>query len=296
MSQDTASSALVGRVAGVVRYPVKSALGQPLHHVALTETGLAGDRRLAVIDQATGRVASAKNPRLWRALLSVTAYLPTTTTPGEPPSTDRVRLTLPDGATLTGAGPDLDQVLSRLLDRPVRLTRTPPPAAVLDRAVPEQVIDAGLHADVEVEALTMGQASPPGTFVDYAPIHLPTTATIEQISDLAGHLVDPRRYRPNLLIETPDGDTGFIENHWIGCVLAIGDTAQLRVVMATPRCAVPTLDHGHGRDLDAVRTLTSHNRLDLPDFGWQPCAGAYAHIVHPGTVAVGDPVRLLRHT
>ena len=135
--------------------------------------------------------------------------------------------------------------------------------AILDRAVPEQVFDAGLDAEVDAEALTMGQASPVGTFVDYAPIHLITTAALDRISDLIGHRVDLRRYRPNLVVDTGGSDSGFVENDWVGRVLAIG-SARLRIIMSTPRCAVPTLDHGGGRDLDAARTLSAHNRLAGP--------------------------------
>jgi len=50
------------------RYPVKSMLGQRLAAVQVTEVGLAGDRRLALIDLDSGKIASAKAPRLWRDL------------------------------------------------------------------------------------------------------------------------------------------------------------------------------------------------------------------------------------
>ena len=46
------------------RYPVKSMLGEELTESEVTERGLAGDRARAVLDVATGKIASAKNPRL----------------------------------------------------------------------------------------------------------------------------------------------------------------------------------------------------------------------------------------
>jgi hypothetical protein len=60
------------------RYPVKSMLGEPLTETEATERGLPGDRSLALTDLATGKIASAKAPRLWRALLHCRA---TTKTP-----------------------------------------------------------------------------------------------------------------------------------------------------------------------------------------------------------------------
>lgn len=60
-------------VAALHRYPVKSLLGEQLDSADVTATGLAGDRALALLDTATGRVAGAKHPRLWQRLLTLTA-------------------------------------------------------------------------------------------------------------------------------------------------------------------------------------------------------------------------------
>ena len=53
----------VGLVATVGRYPVKSMRGEAGEVVLLTERGVIGDRTWAVLDLATGKVASAKRPR-----------------------------------------------------------------------------------------------------------------------------------------------------------------------------------------------------------------------------------------
>ncbi|MDG4771823.1 hypothetical protein [Solwaraspora sp. WMMD792] len=42
----------------------------------MDEAGIAGDRAFAVLDCATGKVASAKNPRLWRDMLTVPVPVP----------------------------------------------------------------------------------------------------------------------------------------------------------------------------------------------------------------------------
>ena len=52
-----------GKVVSIWRYPVKSMLGEELNSSYVTERGLIGDRTYALIDQQTGKVASAKNPR-----------------------------------------------------------------------------------------------------------------------------------------------------------------------------------------------------------------------------------------
>src|ERR1700753_4122826 len=62
-----------GSVALLRRYPVKSLLGENLGACDVTGRGLAGDRVLALVHRETEKVASAKNPRLWRDLLRLAA-------------------------------------------------------------------------------------------------------------------------------------------------------------------------------------------------------------------------------
>ncbi|MEV4492910.1 MOSC N-terminal beta barrel domain-containing protein [Micromonospora coxensis] len=267
---------VTGRVGQLWRYPVKSMLGEALTTATVDARGVAGDRRYALLDRETGRVASAKLPRLWRGLLAVRAS-------GAAPGP--VRLDLPDGATRSTDDADLDAVLSRLLGRPVTLTDDPPPDAVLERADPEAVLAAGLDATVPTTHGRVGGAAPPGSLVDFAPVHLLTTATLA-----AAGGADPVRYRPNLVVEST-GD-GFAENDWVGRELRIGPELVLRVLAPTPRCAVPTLAHGRlPRDPEALRAPARLNRVvPLPGLDPQPCLGAYATVVRPGRVAVGDPV------
>jgi uncharacterized protein YcbX len=51
-----------GTVVSIWRYPVKSMLGEELNSSFVTERGLVGDRAYAIVDEVTGKVASAKNP------------------------------------------------------------------------------------------------------------------------------------------------------------------------------------------------------------------------------------------
>ncbi|SCL28025.1 hypothetical protein GA0074692_2457 [Micromonospora pallida] len=265
---------------GIRRYPVKSMLGERLTHAEVTPAGLEGDRRLALLDLTTGRVVSAKDPRRWRAMLTLRA---TGAVPGP------VRISGPDGRDL---GDDVDAVLSGILGAPVSLIATVPPGAALDRARPDEVLAAGVTAPVTVDETPLGGGT---TFVDFAPLHLVTTATLDRIAEAAGpgRPVDATRYRPNLVLRTA-GLPGFVENDWVGRELRIGREVVLRVVAPTPRCAVPTLAHGDlPAEPDALRVPARLNRVaPVPQLGPLPCVGAYAQVVRPGPVGVGDPVRL----
>src|SRR6266581_9410022 len=62
---------MLGTVTVLRRYPVKSMLGEDLDASDVSHHGLARDRRLAEVSRRTGKVASAKYPRLWRDLLTL---------------------------------------------------------------------------------------------------------------------------------------------------------------------------------------------------------------------------------
>jgi uncharacterized protein len=282
---------MVGTVSRLRRYPVKSMLGEDLDAGDVTFRGLDHDRRLAVVSRRTGKVASAKYPRLWRALLTLSAAaVPAVGAVGD----CSVRITLPDGGIVTSTDPDVDQVLSALLSEPVTLTATPPPGAALDRAVPEAVLADGVTAEVPAEIIEIGAGAPPGTFVDFAPLHLLTTGTLDRIAGLGPRgVADAERYRPNIVIRTVV--PGFEENDWLDRYVAVGEDLILRVIARTPRCAVPTLAHGPlPRDVDALRVLARHNRLSpVTDADPEPCAGVYAEVLNPGRIHVGDEVFLV---
>ena len=278
---------MLGTVAALRRYPVKSMLGEDVDASDVTLTGLARDRRLAVLSRTTGKVASAKMPRLWRDLLTLSAAADDSSANGA------VRITLPEGKTVWSDDAEVDAVLSDLLNQPVTLTATPPPGATLDRAVPEAVLRDGVDAPVPAELIELGAGSPPGTFVDFAPLHLLTTSTLDRIAELSPYRrADLERYRPNIVVRT--SAPGFTENDWPDRDLRIGHDLVLRVIIRTPRCAVPTLAHGTlPRNPDALRVLARHNRVEPADaLDPEPCAGVYAEVLEPGHIRIGDAVRL----
>jgi uncharacterized protein YcbX len=266
----------LGTVGNLRRYPVKSMLGQDLAEAAVSTAGVANDRAFGLLDLETGRVASAKQPRLWRELLQCRAAW----------DGSAVQVTLPDGRTLSTDDGPLDAALSELLGRAVHLSQHRPDGASLARPAPEAVIEHGVTADVPYEMIEIGHGTSGRTFVDYAPISLITTSTLAHLG------ADWVRYRPNVVIASRPPAEPFGENDWAGREIWLG-SVRVRGLIPTPRCAIPTLAHGDlPPRVDAVRKLLTDNRIEIPGFGTAPCAGLYAEVLDGGTIRAGDTVVL----
>ena len=258
------------------RYPVKSMLGEVVPALRVGVDGAEGDRRLALIDEETGRVASAKQARLWRQLLKCEARI----------DGGHVRVRLPDGTDVTPGEQGFDTALSELVSRPVRVATGRPPGVSLERADPDQVLEHGLDAVVDAPLLELSEATPGDSFVDLAPLHVITSATLERIG------TEAVRYRPNIVITTPAGYPAFSENDWTERVFAVG-TARLKGMGPTPRCVIPTLEHGElDRATHALRTPAAENSVESFGLGRLPCAGAYFEVVTEGRISVGDAFSL----
>jgi uncharacterized protein YcbX len=281
---------IIGRIGALWRYPVKSMRGEAIESSSVTERGLPGDRAYALIDRATGKVASAKHPRLWGCLLGCQACL--TASPGGlavPP----IRITLPDGRVVTTAQDDLNAVLSELCEREVTISAAVPTQAEIERYWPDI---EGMALRETITSGTIGSGAPGRTFFDFAPLHMLTTATLARLQALypAGRF-DARRFRPNLVIAPNDGTPGFVENSWVGQTILVGDEVRLRITDPSPRCVVPTLPQADlPRDLGILRTVVANNRPPIPTLGGttMPSAGVYAVIEKGGTVKVGDAIQL----
>ncbi len=294
------ASGVVGSVAGLWRFPVKSMTGERLKHAELTAGGLAGDRAYALIDADTGKVVSAKSVRLFPGVLNCRAtFVEQPNSGGELPP---VRITLPDGTSATSDSNDIDRVLSAFFRREVTLARSAPDDFTIDQYHPDiEDLDPASPRDTVVEQklgsaffAEAGLASPVpvGAFFDLFPVSVLTKSTIEKLSELQPESrIDERRFRMNVIVSTTEA--GFVENGWVGHTLAIGDAVRLSVALPDPRCVMTTLAQGElPNDTDVLRTLIRHNKIQVGGEGLFPCAGVYAVVEAPGTLRIGDRVAL----
>jgi uncharacterized protein YcbX len=281
VNQAQTAKATIGTVVSIWRYPVKSMLGEELNSSYITERGLVGDRAYALIDQETGKVASAKNPRKWGRLFDFRAAFIE-----EPPQEVEnilppVRITFPDGTHIFSDQDYIDYNLSSVLGREVRLMR-----ANLEKPSYEEYWP-DIEGLAQREKVT-DEVMPPQTFFDIAVIHIFTTSTINRLRELYPEgRFEVRRFRPNIVIEsaaTSGEKNDFIENLWVGKKLMIGEDIVLNMTAPCTRCVMITLPQGDlPKDLGTLRTVARYNRVT---------AGVYASVHRGGTIRRGDQVRL----
>ncbi len=280
----------VGRVTELWRYPVKSMQGEQVPSIALSAAGVAGDRAFGLVDAGTGRLLSAKAvPALFEAQARTLGESGQSDGGQAVGPGDGVVITLPDGREVGSDDPDLSAVLSVWLGRDVALQRAGGVSG-------DESIEFELRPDpIDDDGELFAWPARSGSFLDSAPVHLLTTASLATMAGSApASAWDIRRFRPNVLIDT-GGVDGFAEDGWIGGGLAFGPAgAALRVERACGRCAMPNraqpalVGGSHerpalARDIGVFRALNAEHGNDL---------GVYADVLAGGPIAVADDVHL----
>jgi uncharacterized protein YcbX len=194
--------AVVGRVASLHRWPVKSMAGEPVDALWVGPRGAAGDRAHALLGgRGRGparRLTAAVVPRLlaWTATYEV---------PGaelEPDAVPEPIVLAPDGRCYRWGDAELPDALEADVGCSVTRSR-------------------GAHVDRRDT------------------LHVTVEATRRAAEEAVGQPLDLRRFRSNLHLELELEP--FAEERWAGRILRVGE-AELRLLEPCERCVVPTRD------------------------------------------------------
>ena len=121
---------------------------------------------------------------------------------------------------------------------------------------------------------------------DEASISVIASDTVREITRLAGHDPDVRRFRPNILVRLLR-PAPFQEDEWVGCVLSFGDGDDAPAVAATMRdirCSMVNLDpDSAGSAPEMLRTVVREH---------ENTAGIYGTVTRTGRLAIGQTVFL----
>ncbi len=262
-------------------HPVKAFRGVAPRSAVVEPWGLAGDRRWTLIDDGGKVVTQRESPRLALAA-------------AEPLAGGGVRLSAPGRAPLTVEVPKPAGTI------PVDVFRTKV-EAVPAAAAAHAWCSAYLGTDVRLvhmddpavrRAVAPDHALPGETvsFADGFPLLVTTSASLDALNSLIAEgphahegPLPMDRFRPNLVVA---GTEPWAEDGWRR--ISVGDVV-FRVAKPSARCVVTTTDQDTAaRGREPLHTLARHRRT-----GGKVLFGLNLVPLGPGTVGVGDPVRVL---
>ncbi|WP_105972591.1 MOSC domain-containing protein [Streptomyces geranii] len=262
-------------------HPVKAFRGQSPRQASVEPWGLAGDRRWVLIDAGGKVVTQRQQPRLAQAAAELL--------PG-----GGIRLSAPGRAPLTVPVPEVTGTTT------VDIFGTKVEAVLADEDA-RAWCSAYLGEDVRLlhmdDPATRRAVDPlfarPGETVSFAdgyPLLLASLASLDALNALIAQgehaqegPLPMNRFRPNVVVS---GTAAWAEDDWSR--IAVGEVT-LRVAKMCGRCVVTTTDQETSvRGREPLRTLGRHRR-----FGNQLVFGQNLVPETPGTIRVGDPVRIL---
>ncbi len=118
---------------------------------------------------------------------------------------------------------------------------------------------------------------------DESPLHVLTTSSLAAVSNLAGAVIDHRRFRANIIVDT-GAEPEFLESGWLGAELRVGSVVILRIEAGMPRCTM--VDQHQARVTAGPRVLKTLGAHHETSFGLQ------ARALGLGMIHIGDLVTL----
>ncbi|RWB02303.1 MAG: MOSC domain-containing protein [Mesorhizobium sp.] len=245
--------AALGIVSELWRYPASSLAGERRETISVDIESIKGDRMFGLVDASDNEIARPDRDPKWHKV-------------------PRIRTRLSPALELEIAVPEGDWLAA--------------PSIESDRAV-----SAYLGFEASIRPFRRENAAPGYsgllTAERYrkAPIHLLTTASLARLKALHPEgTPDPRRFRPNIVVDMAALEGSFPETEWIGRKLAIGDL-ELTISEPCRRCGFTIIaQDGFDHDPAILRNLVRHNAHNL---------GVYCTVDRPARVETGDAMRFL---
>ncbi|MFJ9835873.1 MOSC domain-containing protein [Streptomyces sp. NPDC101169] len=268
------------RLRSIHVHPVKAFRGVSPREAVVEPWGLAGDRRWTLIDDGGKVVTQREQPRLALAA-------------AEPLPGGGIRLSGPGREPLEVAVPEpVATVLASVFGTKVAAV----PASGAAHAWCSGLLGAGVrlvHMDdpASRRPLDPDYARPGETvsFADGYPLLVTTVASLDALNELVARgdhaqegPLPMNRFRPSVVVE---GTEPWAEDGWSG--LSIGEV-DFRVAKPCARCVVTTTDQDTARrGREPLHTLARHRKA-----GGRLLFGQNLVPLAPGTIRVGDPVRV----
>lgn len=243
--------------------PVKGTLLHAAAEVRLTERGIPTNRAFYLVDERGKLVSGREHPQLVQVRASYEV------------EREHLVLHMPDRSEVAGPADRLGrEETTDFWGRAVRGAAVEGPfrdALSAFCSTPVRVLRCVHDADA----------------VDDEPLTVLSTSSVRDLAARAGYegQLDGRRFRMNLEI---DGSPPYEEEGWGGRCVRIGH-AVIRIGEQVPRCVFVTKNPETGEKDWNTLTHIARLRPRIADGGGLPF-GAYASVVEPATVRVGDEI------
>lgn len=240
-------SVTIGTVRQIWRYPVSSFAGERLDAASITPASMAGDRLGAFFEKDTGKIVFPSIVRKWNCAPQLAARLS---------SSGAVDISLDGALWRRHDDPQLMEDLAGFCGTAIAFKPYGAPHG--DGVASQRYAWKPLHV-VSLQALAALQAALPDS------------------------RIDPRRFRPNMVVDLPGRVGPLPEYDLIGREFTVGGV-RLRGLQPSGRCAFTTLaQQGLPEDHAVLRAL-------IRDFDKN--FGIYCEVLVPGQLALGDDLQL----
>ena len=257
--------------------------GERVGSLELRTSAVVGDRRWAVRNTETGKIASAKRPRPYGHLLSWSARTQ---------ADGGLVVVGPDSRKYTPGSGELDAALTEALGESVRLVEVEKGREeTYGSEWPE--IPGTVLSNVEVD-LPVAAITEKTSFVDASAVHVIVNQSMNHLASLLdGVKLGVERFRPNIVLDAHDdaGSGEFADLAWKELDVKIGEV-ELRIGDATPRCVMTTVAQpGYEQAKSVLQVLAATARKQF-DYGAFACFGTNAEVTAAGTISVGDTLTI----
>jgi uncharacterized protein YcbX len=247
------------RVEAIYISPVKSLALLSVERAMLGKHGILEDRRFFIVSEKARLVTQREVAPLTQVRASYAL---------EP---EVLRLEFPDGRVVEGTPVSSEPITARFFGI---------------RDVEGFVVEGAWNAALsEFAGMAVRLVRGAKSAFDVLPVSICSEASVEALRTHSGERsIDERRFRPNFYISGCDAHG---EDAWIGGSVRLGASAVVRVVMADPRCAIPTHDPDTGvRDMSTLKMIAAYRPAESKDVNF----GVYGSVEQPGEIVVGDEV------
>lgn len=259
---------LIGTIAKLWRYPVKSMRGEEVNEVFMGFSGIYGDRRFAIKSSAARKGFPYLNAS---ALEQMLTYAPRFRRHSLAPPNLAEASAIPPG--VNPANPDPEELAVDVVSPSGEVMAIDDPRLL-------ETLRMGLDC-----ALTLTRSD--RSLVDCRPVSMISNQSIERMSAEMDIALDKRRFRANIYFDLAAGD-GFSEDSFVGKRLRIGNHAEVLVTERDPRCKIMSLDPETGEHNPGVLRHLAKTH--------EACIGVYCAVVVEGMLTRGDNIHVLEHS